>query len=71
MSLLKTTGGRERLSLNTVKRLSVFSKVADVPPKASIAIRKNVIPSFKQLLTSSQFFRSYAASRSLTAFVAE
>ena len=53
ISLQKATDNscawKERLSINTANRLSVFLKVADIPPRTSIARGTNVIP----------FLRSY------------
>ena len=74
ISLQKATDNpcawNERLSLNTANRLSVFLKVADIPPRTSIARGTNVIPIFAQLLSWRQHLLSSAASSAYTAFVA-
>ena len=61
---------KERLSLNTANRLSVFLKVADTPPRTSIASGTNVVPISAQLLSWRQYFLSSAASSANPAFVA-
>ena len=61
---------KERLSLNTANRLSVFLKVADIPPRTSLARGTNVIPIFAQLSSWRQYFLSSAASSAYPAFVA-
>ena len=74
ISLQKATDNpcawKERLSLNTANRLSVFLKVADIPPRTSIARGTNVIPIFAQLSSWRQYFLSSAASSAYPAFVA-
>ena len=53
ISLQKATDNpcawKERLSLNTANRLSVLLKVADIPPRTSIASGTNAIPIFAEL----------------------
>ena len=74
ISLQKATDNpcawKERLSLNTANRLSVFLKVAVIPPRTSIARGTNVIPIFAQLSSWRQYFLSSAASSAYSAFVA-
>ena len=63
---------RERLSLKTafLSSLSVFWKVANIPPRTSIAKGTNLIPIFEQLLSLRQNFCSSKASSAYRAFVA-
>ena len=61
---------KERSSLNTANRLSAFLKVADIPPRTSIASGTNVIPNFAQLSSWRQYFLSSSASSAYLAFVA-
>ena len=74
ISLQKATDNpcawKEQLSLNTANRLSVFLKVADIPPRTSIAGGTNVIPIFAQLSSWRQYFLSSAASSAYPAWVA-
>ena len=74
ISLQKATDNpcawKERLSLNTANRLSIFLKFDDIPPRTSTGRGRNVIPIFAQLSSWRQYFLSSAASSPYPAFVA-